>query len=310
LAQATADRLRAQARFDQSRNAGGVQTEALTNTAINELREKRAELSAEYQRLMVQFEPGYPAAKALASQIAQLDTSIAHEEGRIAASLAANYRQALDRETSLSTKVDKLKSDLLDLRRRSIQYTIYQREVDTNRQLYDGLLQRYKEIGVAGGVGVNNVSIVDPAETPRLPSSPRLLLNLLCGLVAGVALGILVVFVLEQSEESIADPVVRESEWYLSMAICALLRYTRCANGITQSIRDISQTALMSPVAPKSGIDHQGREVEGCLTSRIKSVNQSGGSIPIGILWCPNSNACVSQADTGVAARIAAHMGS
>ena len=61
-----------------------------------------------------------------------------------------------------------LKGDVLNLRGRSIQYTILQREVDTNRSLYDALLQRYKQIGVAGGVGMAPVSIVDRAEAPTL----------------------------------------------------------------------------------------------------------------------------------------------
>jgi capsular exopolysaccharide synthesis family protein len=206
LSQATADRVQAEARFDQARGAGGDQTEALTNVAINQLREKRAELAAEYQRLMVQFEPAYPTAKAVQSQIAQLDKSIAREEGRVLSSIASDYRSALQRERGLTTRVNALKTSLLDLRRRSIQYNIYQREVDTNRQLYDGLLQRYKEIGVAGGVGINNVSIVDVADVPERPSSPRLGLNILLGIVAGIALGVIVVVILEQSDESIADP--------------------------------------------------------------------------------------------------------
>ena len=206
LAQATADRVQAEARYDQARGAGGSQTEALGNVAINQLREKRAELAAEYQRLMVQFEPGYPAARAVQSQITQLDNSIAREEGRVSSSIGADYKSAVQRERDLRRRVDQLKAGLLDLRRRSIQYAIYQREVDTNRQLYDGLLQRYKEIGVAGGVGVNNVSIVDAADVPERPSSPRLGLNLALGILAGMALGALVVLVLEQSDESIADP--------------------------------------------------------------------------------------------------------
>jgi capsular exopolysaccharide synthesis family protein len=206
LSQATADRVQAEAQYDQARGAGGSQTEALRNVAINQLREKRAELAAEYQRLMVQFEPGYPAAKAVQSQITQLDKSIAREEGRVSSSIAADYRSALQRERGLQGRVDALKSNLLDLRRRSIQYAIYQREVDTNRQLYDGLLQRYKEVGIAGGVGVNNVSVVDAADVPERPSSPRLGLNLVLGILAGIALGVLVVLVLEQSDESIADP--------------------------------------------------------------------------------------------------------
>ena len=62
---------------------------------------------------------------------------------------------------------------MLTQRGRRIQYTILQRDVDTNRQLYDALLQRYKEIGVAGGVGSNNISIVDEAELPLRPSWPK-----------------------------------------------------------------------------------------------------------------------------------------
>lgn len=205
LSQATADRIQAGARYEQAGRAG-ASTEALRNPAINGLRQKRAELAAEYQRLMSQFEPEYPAAKAVQSQIEQLDRSIGREEGRVSGSLQADFREAQEREQALQNRVNQLKASYLDLRRRSIQYNIYQQEVDTNRSLYDGLLQRFKEIGVAGGVGVNNVSIVDPADIPQRPSSPRLLINVLISLVLGVGLGGLVALGLEQIDEAIADP--------------------------------------------------------------------------------------------------------
>lgn len=205
LAQAIADRIQVEARYQQA-GRGGASTEALRNQAINALRQKRAELAAEYQRLMVQFEPGYPTAMAIKSQIDQLDRSIVREEGRVSGSLLADYREAQERERALASKVDQLKSSYLDLRRRSIQYNIYQQEVDTNRALYDGLLQRFKEIGVAGGVGVNNISIVDPADVPQKPSSPRLVLNLALSLLAGFGLGVLLALGLEQIDEAIADP--------------------------------------------------------------------------------------------------------
>lgn len=205
LAQATADRIQAEARYEQAGRAG-ASTEALRNVAINGLRQKRAELAAEYQRLMTQFEPGYPAAQALQSQIDQLDRAISREEGRVSGSLQADYREAQERERALQGKVEQLKTSYLDLRRRSIQYNIYQQEVDTNRALYDGLLQRFKEIGVAGGVGVNNISVVDPADTPQKPSSPRLLINLAVSLFMGLGLGTLAALALEQIDEAIADP--------------------------------------------------------------------------------------------------------
>ncbi|RYF16141.1 MAG: polysaccharide biosynthesis tyrosine autokinase, partial [Oxalobacteraceae bacterium] len=205
LSQAIADRIQAEARFRQV-GAAGASTEALRNSAINNLRQRRAELAAEYQRLMVQFKPEYPAAEAIQSQIGQLDRSIAREEGRVSSSLEADYREAAERERGLQRKVDALKTGYLDLRRRSIQYNIYQQEVDTNRALYDGLLQRFKEIGVAGGVGINNVSVVDAADIPQKPSSPRLLLNLLASALVGLGLGVAVAFALEQIDEAIADP--------------------------------------------------------------------------------------------------------
>ncbi len=203
LAEATADRIRA-----QSRNAGqgASSTEALTNQALSTMRQKRAEISADYARMMAQFEPEYPAAVALRSQVAQLDRSIVQEEGRIRQNLSGGYAEAAGRERALQGKVQELKSNLLDLRRRSIQYNIFQRDVDTNRQLYDGLLQRYKEIGVAGGVGTNNVSIVDPAIVPDKPSSPRLLLNLILALIAGILASGAVALALEQIDEAIKDP--------------------------------------------------------------------------------------------------------
>ncbi|WP_267350620.1 polysaccharide biosynthesis tyrosine autokinase [Sphingomonas sp. GM_Shp_2] len=205
LSQATADRIAAEARYRET-GGSGASTEALRNGAINGLRQRRAELAAEYQELMTQFEPGYPAARQIKSQIDQIDRSLANEERRVSGSIRADYNSAVERERGLQSQVEQLKASYLDLRRRSIQYNIYQQEVDTNRTLYEGLLQRFKEIGVAGGVGVNNISVVDPADVPQGPSSPRLALNLLIALLAGTILGAGIAFLLEQIDEAIADP--------------------------------------------------------------------------------------------------------
>ena len=205
LNEATADRIAAEARFRQA-GGGGSSAQALDNTAINNLRQRRAELAAEYQQLMVRFEPGYPAAQAIQSQINELDRAITREESRVSNSVRAEFQQAQAREGALQQRVNALKGDYLDLRRRSIQYNIFQQEVDTNRALYDGLLQRFKEIGVAAGVGVNNISIVDTANVPENPSSPRLLINLFVSIVAGIGLGAALAVGLEQLDEAIADP--------------------------------------------------------------------------------------------------------
>jgi capsular exopolysaccharide synthesis family protein len=203
LNQAIADRTAAQARIGAS---GGSTHEALQNQAISTLRARRAELAADHEKLLSQFAPEYPPARAIQSQIDEIDRSIAREEMRIRNTIDAAYRAALAREKGLRGQVAQLEKELTNLRGRTIQYNIYQREVDTNRQLYDALLQRYKEIGVAGGVGVNNISVVDSAIVPENPSSPRLLLNLVLALLAGTAIGVGLAIALEQIDEGISDP--------------------------------------------------------------------------------------------------------
>lgn len=205
LAAATAERIAAQSLLLQAQrpDASG---EALGNQAISLLREKRAEAAADYAKLMAQFEPNYPQAKAVASEVQALDASIAREEGRVRTALEQSYDSAVQREQDLLAKVDKLKAGFTDLQRRSIQYNIYRRDADTNRQLYNALLQRYKEIGVAGGVEDNNIQIADPAKLPDRPSSPRLLVNLFLATLAGGLIGIALAAVLEQIDEGIDDP--------------------------------------------------------------------------------------------------------
>lgn len=203
LAQATAARIQAQSRA----GAGGdAVTEGLENDAIGRLRERRGELSAEYARLMEEMTDVHPTAQALQAQITKLDSVIKREEQRVSQTLRENFTSSRERERELESRVDQLKSGLLDLRRRTVQYNILEREVDTNRELYDALLQRFKEIGVAGGVGVNNISVVVPPALPQEPSSPRPLLNLFLAALAGIALGLGTAFALEQLDETLSDP--------------------------------------------------------------------------------------------------------
>jgi succinoglycan biosynthesis transport protein ExoP len=209
LAQATAGRLQAESRLGET---VGLTAEALQSPVASTLRQQRAGLAGDYARMMAQFSPEYPPARALSRQIAQLDQSIKNEEGRVRQGLSQAFKSASERENALRQQVSALKTQVLSDRRRSIQYNIFLRDADTNRVLYDALLQRFKEIDVAGGVAINNISIVDPAETPGGPYSPRLLINLAVALVAGLILGGAVAWVLEQIDQGLSEPGEVESE--------------------------------------------------------------------------------------------------
>ncbi len=201
LAQATADRIAAQSRLANSGNSA----EALSNPTLTGLRQRLALLEAQYDEMMVRFEPGYPAAQALNERIKSIRQSMTREESRIAGSIRSQLREAQARESGLEARVASLKQQTMSERNSGIQYNIYQREADTNRQLYDALLQRYKELGVAG-VGVSNIAVVDEAERPGSPSSPNLMFNLILSLLAGSVLAGVGVLALQQVDEGLREP--------------------------------------------------------------------------------------------------------
>ena len=135
----------------------------------------------EYQDNLKIYKPAFPKMQQLRGQIAEIDNQIKEEIQDVRRSALATYRAAKTQEGLLRDRLNEAKQQMLDLQGRNIRYSILKREVDTNRQLYDGLLQRLKEIGVAGGSSHGGGSPlrarVEPqAGLPALAASPWLVI--------------------------------------------------------------------------------------------------------------------------------------
>ena len=191
--------------------------EVISNPSIQRLTEQRALLNAEYQQKLSLFQPDYPEMVRLRAQIDEADDQIGAIAGNVRTSIRNEYQIAVNQENSLRTEVGRLTGSVLDLRDRSIQYNILQRELDTTRTLYEGLLQRYKEVGVSAGVTSNNISIVDLATPPTKPSEPNLLLNILLASLLGLGFGVVLALVLEALDETVATPDDAENKLGVSV---------------------------------------------------------------------------------------------
>ncbi|MFM5929946.1 MAG: GumC family protein [Novosphingobium sp.] len=180
------------------------------STALAPIISQRADLESQYQEKSKIFKADYPAMRELQAKIKQLDATIQAERNRTGGSkrseLEGDYRSAMRAEAELMARVGATKQNVQLERGRSIEYNILLREVDTNRALYDALLQRYKEIGVAGGIGQSIVSVVDRADPPSYPFKPRLPVNAGIGLLLGLAIGIALAFAAHVLFDAIVDP--------------------------------------------------------------------------------------------------------
>jgi capsular exopolysaccharide synthesis family protein len=207
LAEARAARVAAEERWRSARTAQVMTLpEVLQNPSIQRLGEQRAQLESEYQQKSSIYQADYPEMVRLRGQITEIDGQIQSLASNIKASIQSQYVVAANQERSLQNQVNGLKGDVLDLRDRSIQYNILQRELDTTRTLYEGLLQRYKEVGVTGNVTANNISIVDLATPPAAPSKPNMIINLALAAIFGLGLGVVAALVLEALDETVATP--------------------------------------------------------------------------------------------------------
>ncbi len=205
LANAVGERISAEQRYKQAM-ANSSSGDVLVSPAVQALRTERNKLEADYREQRATFQPDYPTMVSLRDRMAEIDKAMARETGDMSSSLRSSYLSALGREAELQGQVDKLRGQVLQLRNRGIGYTILQREVDTNRALYDALLERFKEIDIVGGLGESDAEVVDPAITPRSPFEPRPLRNLLAGLLAGLALGLAAAFAIEFIDDTIKTP--------------------------------------------------------------------------------------------------------
>ena len=201
--------------------------EVLQNQAVQQLLQQRAQIVSELSEENARHLGDHPRVQELQSQLGEIDRQIGTLGASIRSSIQQNYEAARGQEAALGAQVSGLKEETLGELDRSVRLNILMREADTNRTLYDGLLQRFKEISATAGVTANNISIIDRADLPTAPSSPKLIPNLAIGLFAGLVLAFVLVYLREQIDDAVRSPF--DIERKLDLRVLGVI--PRLANG-------------------------------------------------------------------------------
>ena len=176
------------------------------NAQVQALKARQAELLREKSRLEDKYGTKHPAVQANLIQLQdtqrQLDVNI---NGALQ-SIKNDYETAVLEERTLSQNLEAAKADAQDLSRKSVGYNVMEREAKSNRQVYESLLQREKELRVSSNSRQNNVRIVDRAEVPQGPMSVSGRRTWLLSTVVGLVLAIGVAFGLDYMNDTIKTP--------------------------------------------------------------------------------------------------------
>ncbi len=193
----------------------------LTNTFIQQQKTELADLQRQYAQLSEKLGDKHPDIIRIKSAIQVSQAKITGEIGKVVQSMRGEYQASLAQEQSLTQALNQQKTEALAMNRKAIDYGVLERDLESSKQIYNSLMQRAKETGVAGELKASNIRIVDPAERPRQPISPQKGTNELLALLGGSLLACGLVFFFEYLDSRIKTP--DEIRKYLGLAHLGLL---------------------------------------------------------------------------------------
>ena len=201
------DRVAKQSRWEMASSApAGSLPDVLSDTSLRSYQEKLADLRRQRDELLETFTPENSKVKRVDAQISSLERSLERERSQILRRIKNEFEEAVRKERLLQSDYDKQTRLVTVQAEKAIQYNILKREVETNRQLYEAMLQRVKEAGLASALKANNVRVVDPAKVPEGPVKPRPVVNAGVGFLLGMMCAVGFVLVTEKADRTLQDP--------------------------------------------------------------------------------------------------------
>ena len=207
LSAANADRIAKQARYELARNSPpDTVADVLSDPGLKDISAKRDDMRRKVAELSAIYNPEFSELKRAQAQLTVDEAAFERTRGDILRRIENDYQEAVSKEKLLASAYDGQAREVTGQDEKAIQYNILKRVVESNRQLYDTMLQQTKQSTISSALRASNVRVVDPAEVPEVPISPDFRLNSAIGLFAGLFLSITLVTIRERADRTLQQP--------------------------------------------------------------------------------------------------------
>ena len=180
--------------------------DVLDHAPLRKYEVRLAGLRQQLAELSTLFKPTYYRVKRVQAQVDELTATLKAERRNVIDRIRNEHESAKRREKLLAIAYASQAHLVSDQAAKAIHYKILKREVDSRRQLYESMLQKMNEAGIASAMSASSVRVIDPAEPPPKPYKPDLRTNSLFGLLAGFLVGALFVTVRERADSTLRAP--------------------------------------------------------------------------------------------------------
>jgi succinoglycan biosynthesis transport protein ExoP len=207
LSAAHMDRVKKQSRFEQAVNSPpDSMPDVMENSEFQQTRAKLVDLRRELAEALTTMKPEHPKVQKLQAQITALTTDLGGSRDNVIRRIRNEFEEAQRRERMLWEADNAQRRTLSDQMSKETRYNLLKRDVESTRMMYDSMMQKLKEVGVAGAMPISNIRVVDPARVPRQPALPSKSLNAALGLVFGALAGMVLGFVRLHSDRFVKTP--------------------------------------------------------------------------------------------------------
>lgn len=182
---------------------GAQSTGSALQTGLPGLRSDREHLIAQLAEMNANLGPNNPQEKATRAQIDELTKQIDQEQNRLLDQAREAYVAARDDEAQTRAALEAEKAEAYKLRDDLVEYTLRQRDFESNRTLYEGLSQRLRTAGIEAGLESTEIDIIDNAVPPVMPSLRSRTSMMLIDSLVMLTFGIVIAFILESLDTGI-----------------------------------------------------------------------------------------------------------
>jgi succinoglycan biosynthesis transport protein ExoP len=254
LSAAQADRIAKQSRWEIAMSSSPeALPDILNDAALQTYQSKLTELTREMAELRATYTPENIKVKRIQAQIGPIQAAADQARSAILKRIKNDYDEALRREKLLAADYGAQRGIVSGEGEKSIQYNILKREADSNRQLYDSMLQQMKAATLSSALQASNIRVIDPAKAPSLPYKPSIPYSAGIGFLGGGFLAVALVVMQERANRTIQEP--GETAFYTNLPELGIVPSNEMGSRVWRLNGKNGAAANASPIASSSSLE-------------------------------------------------------
>lgn len=251
LTTAQSDRMVKEAQYQQIQEKGSDAPLIINNPLIMQLRQDLINQEAKISGIKKIFGTNYPKLQAENANLAELRGRLTSEVKRIQTGVKADYEVASRAEKFIKEEFERQKGKVESLQNNLVQHQILKRDLQTNEQLYQGLLARLKETNAASTMVPSNAAVIEPAELPDIPFSPKKVRTLALAIMVGLMGGVGLAFLVEYLDNSIKSTEELERLIQLpALGVVPMLSRNGAGKGSQTALQSVGLATYEKPKSP------------------------------------------------------------